>query len=142
MKRFRIILFAVLATVISSCSITSKSSFAPDCAQLNLSLDDMEYLGDVNVSVDYDRYIGIFKKVHKINDVDYDGKKIDRVKASIFKGGVAVDPMICYALPKVYEMYPDADYMVFVCESSHREILFLGSEISVSARLKVYKFKK
>lgn len=142
MRKIRIILFAALATILASCSITSKSSFAPDCTQLNLSMDDMEYLGDVTVSIDYDRYLGIFKKVHKINDIKYDGKKVERVKANVFQGGVAVNPMISLALPKVFETYPDADYVVFVSESSHTEVLFLGSEISVSARLKVYKFKK
>ena len=142
MKQFRITLFVVLATMLASCSITSKSSFVPDCTQLNLSLDDMEYLGDVSVSIDYDRYLGIFKKIHKINGIIYNGEKTDRVKMSIFQGGVSVDPIINRALPKVYEIYPEADYVVFVNQSAHTEVLFLGSERSLSARLKVYKFKK
>ena len=102
----------------------------------------MEYLGDIVVSIDYDRYLGIFHKIHKINDVAYDGKKVDRVKTNVFQGGINVNPMIVRALPKVYETYPDADYVVCVGESTHTEVLFLGSEVSVSARMKVYKFKK
>ena len=142
MTKIRVILFAVLATVLASCSISSKASFVPDTTQLNLSLDDMEYLGDIVVSIDYDRYLGIFHKIHKINDVAYDGKKVDRVKTNVFQGGINVNPMIVRALPKVYETYPDAEYVVCVGESTHTEVLFLGSEVSVSARMKVYKFKK
>ncbi len=142
MRHIKILVLAAMAVIAASCSITSKSSFAPDYTQLSIGMEDLEFLGDAEVSVEYDRYLGIFRKLNKINGVEYDGKQVDKVTGFVFQGNVIPDAMLGRALPKVYETYPDAEYIVFVNQSKHKEILFLGAEVEVKARVKVYKFRQ
>lgn len=144
MKCIRTIMIAVTALILASCSITSKSSFAPDRTQLNIEMSDLAYLGEMEVSVEYSSYLGIFKKIEKINGVVYDGKKRDYAwpTASVFGSGVKMDPMVSRALPKIYEKYPTAEYIIIVGQQYERSALFLGSEVNVKARVKVYSIKK
>ena len=144
MKLYKMILLAAFALALASCRTVSKSSFAPDTTQLNIAMDDLVYLGEVEVSVDFDKYLGIFRRIEKINGVEYDGKKRQSASVSLnaFVGGVAINPVVCRALPKVYETYPETDYIIVVGQTVQREIMFLGSENVVKARVKAYKFKK
>lgn len=125
----------------SSCSIMRRSGFSPNSTRLELSMNDLEYLGDVEVSVEYSRTLGIFRSVKKINGENYDGVTRNYASASVNCLNAMGDPVLKYAFPKVYESFPDADYVLVVGESSSRDILFLGSEHNVKAKVKVYKLK-
>lgn len=139
----KIVLLAVAIVSLSSCSITRRSSFSPDRTQLNLAMEDLNYLGELELSINYNQYLGLFKRIESINGVEYDGKKQDSAyaNASIFGGGVNADLLLARALPKVFEVYPDADYIIVVGQKKDKEVMFLGSEISVTARVKVYSIK-
>jgi len=143
MKWLRILAIVCFAAVLSSCSIAKRSSFTPDRTELNLNMSDLEYLGEIEVTVDYNQYLGVFKKIGAINGIPYDGKKIDYAKhsAAIFGGGVIPDTILSRALPKVFETFPGADYIIIVGQQKEREVLFLGSENSVKARVKAYTLK-
>ncbi len=42
---------------------------------------------------------------------------------------------------KVLEKYPEADYFVVVNQSKHKTRLFLGAEVTRTAKVRAYAFK-
>lgn len=136
-----LILIVALALAVCSCSTVRTSYYAPRQTQLNISMDNLNYLGDVELSVQYDTYLGIFKKINEINGVPYDGKVIK--SASVPYSGYSFKYHILNrAASIIMETYPDADYMIICNQTAESHILFLGSERMVKAKVKVYSFKK
>lgn len=141
MKRYAIALFVTAVALLCSCSVTRQSSFAPSQTELELTMDDLNYLGDVEISVEYSKYLGIFTRVHSINGVIYDGKVRESAYARSYIAGVGLNPLLYRALPKVYETYPKAEYLIVTGQHASNKILFLGSERVVTARVKAYSIK-
>lgn len=127
---------------LSSCSVVKHNTYTPDRVQLNLSMDNLEYLGDTEVGVKYNQYIGIIRVIEAINGKPYDGKVIYRTNnisnASVLGGS---NTILNRALYKVFNEFPDADYIVISKEMCQITRLFLGSEVTVSANVKAYKLK-
>ena len=128
---------------LSSCSVVKHNTYTPDRVQLNLSMDNLEYLGDTEVGVKYNQYLGCIRVIEAINGRPYDGKVVNYTNCvgntSIVKG--CANAMLGRALHKVFTEFPDADYIVISSEKSSTTRLFLGSEVTVSAKVKVYKLK-
>ena len=59
MKLIRHIICAAVITMgLASCSVTRHSAFAPGVTQLTIQMDDLEYLGESEITVEYRRYLG------------------------------------------------------------------------------------
>ena len=43
------------------------SDLRPDVVRLELTMDDYQYMGDVNIEVEYKIYLGIFSKILTVN---------------------------------------------------------------------------
>ena len=143
MKIHKLLIMCICVVLgLSSCSIVKHNTYTPDRVQLNLSMDNLEYLGDTEVGVKYNQYIGIIRVIEAINGKPYDGKVIYRTN---YIGNACVsgcsNTILNRALYKVFNEFPDADYIVISKEKSQTSRLFLGSEITVSAKVKVYKLK-
>lgn len=150
MKNIKII-YVVLALVLllSSCSIgrfthqnSKATSFAPDEVRLELTMDDFDYLGDVQISISQKTYFGIFSKLDTINGVFNDNrhyKKFVKLKGT---QDFPIKGRLKRAAYKVVEQYPDADY--FVPVSSYKEVqrMFLGSRKTKTMTIRAYKLKK
>lgn len=140
----RILFLLVLgALVLSSCSTITKSSYCPDRSQLNISMADLDYLGEVEISVDYESYLGIFSTIKAINGADYDPSVTTRgaIVMSNYAGAKLL-PMLNRASYYVYEKYPQAEYFIVTRQNSEQSILFLGREIINSAVVSAYRFKR
>lgn len=129
------------AALLCSCSVTRQASFAPTLTTMELTMDDLNYLGDVEISVDYSKYLGVITKVHSINGVPYDGKVMESAYAKSYIAGTVLNPVLYRALPKVYQTYPDAEYLIVTGQQESAKILFLGSERVVTAKVKAYSIK-
>ena len=127
---------AVFAVVlgITSCGVMKSNRLGPTpVAQLNIDLNQLEYLGEQEITITFDKYIGIFKKIRTINGADFDRSVRE------YSYIPNLNPHLYRAAPAVYEAFPDADYFVVARQTSTRHLLFLGAEVEVKAVVKAYK---
>ena len=137
MKIYKLFLLSVgLMLCLSSCSVVRQSTYSPRAVEHNLCMEDFEYLGQTEVSVEYRKYLGVFRTIDVINGQKYDGKKVVYTKLPGCNSLV-----LNRAAYKVWEEYPEADYLVVSRSQRSIERLLLGSEIKVSAKVKAYKLK-
>ncbi len=144
MKLHKLLILSLCVLLgLSSCSVVKHRSYSPDRVQLNLSMDNLEHIGDTEISVKYNRYIGIIRVIESINNTPYTGKVIYHTNISNITSAVSgySSVVLNRALYKVFNEFPDAEYVVISNEKSQVTRLFLGSEVTVSAKVKVYKFK-
>ncbi|MBQ8367248.1 MAG: hypothetical protein IJX40_05875 [Alistipes sp.] len=134
------VILAVSVVGLASCSVVSHNAYKPDAVQLNLSMDDLEKLGEVEISVEYRTYLGFIRAIDTINGIPYDGKVHRSVAVPSYLAGMVTAPLD-RALYKVFEEYPDAEYLVISNATRQKEVLFLGGESVAKAKVKVYKFK-
>lgn len=138
MKSMKAIMCVAAALTLASCSIVSRQSYSPDVTQLNLQMSDLEYLGETEISVVYDTYLGIFTRIDQINGVKYDGKV--REYANLHTNR-PLSRKLVRATPKVLEEFPEASYCIVTRQTVEKQLLFLGSEKVVKATVKAYKIK-
>ena len=135
MKAFKYIVVVVaIALGLTSCGVlkTTVPGPTPD-ARLNIDLNQLEYLGEQEITVTFDKYLGIFKKIRTINGEDFD--RSVRVYSYIPN----LSPHLYRAASVVYEAFPQADYFIVSRQTSTRTLLFLGSEVEMKATVKAYK---
>lgn len=144
MKLIRYIIIAVaLVMGLASCSVTRHSAFAPGVTQLTLQMDDLEYLGESEISVEYRRYLGFIAITDKVNGEVYKRDGIKRFP--IYINQSASDellPKLGRAAYKLAEEFPQADYFIVTSQTKQRYQLFLGSHVTSKAKVKAYSFKK
>lgn len=72
-KSFLFTLLAVLALTTSCVSQKNNSGFAvkPNEVRLEIGMDDLTYLGTVNVEIEYKKY-GAITKIYTVNGTNYD----------------------------------------------------------------------
>lgn len=140
MKKLFFLFCLVCALGLSSCGSSKQANvFRPNNIQLNLSMNDLNYLGDCQISVTYDTYLGFITKVDKVNGESY--SSLERKKAEIQPmSGVLSKGPIELAAYKVLEQYPNASYFLPICQTTTKTKLFLGTEKTVTATIRVYSF--
>jgi len=147
MKYIKYIVVVVLGLIlISSCSVTTKksvrtTSFSPNIVQLNQTMDDYELLGEVDVEVEYSRYLGFFTVVHTIN-----GQPKSQSKNVVMLHGtsnmpISFDRHLNKAMFKAYKEYPKADFLMPTLISKETNKLFLGRQVKKEAKIKAYVLK-
>ena len=137
-----IICAAALVLGLASCSVTRHSAYTPTLTQLSIQMDDLEYLGEVEISIEYRRYLGIFTVTDSINGEEYDRKEIKSFP--IYNNGYMTDallPGLQKASSKILEVYPKADYFIVTNQTTERVQLFLGSQVVAKAKVKAYSLK-
>lgn len=142
MKTSKYILCALAVLFCTACSVTRNRAYTPTSAQLNIQMDDLEYLGQTEISVDYRTYLGFIRKIDRINGERYDGVEM---RYTNINGGYLSAPKLYGRLDraafKVTEEFSRANYFVVVSQEKHKTRLFLGSEVTVKATVKAYAFK-
>lgn len=134
--KYIVAVFAV-ALGITSCGVMKSERLGPTpAARLNIDLNQLEYLGEKEITITFDKYIGIFKKIRTINGADFDRSVRE------YSYIPNLNPHLYRAAPAVYEAFPDADYYVISRQTSTRHLLFLGAEVEVKAVVKAYKRAK
>ncbi|HIZ85693.1 MAG TPA: hypothetical protein IAC04_04300 [Candidatus Coprenecus stercoravium] len=139
MKSFyKYLLPVVLLVSLSSCSVTRYRSYSMNDTRLNVSMDDLVYIGETEISADYRKYIGFISALDSLN-----GEVYDRAQRKTVEVGNVPEGLYRYlnrAAYKLVEEFPEADYFIVVSQNKSITRLFLGSDISVKARIKAYKF--
>jgi hypothetical protein len=146
-KIYSILSLATLAMLLLSCSVSSvkkmpANSIMPELVLLETTLDDYEFLGDVEIEVEYHRYFGLFKYINTINGEPNSRRNKNFV---YLRGKSPVNinpPLLNRALIKAYKEYPEADFLMPAITTMEVEQLFLGRKVKASAKIKAYKMKK
>ena len=114
---------------------------------LQLGVDDIEELGEVEISYEFSRNLIFWTRLIGINGEKPDNANIHYAnpQATLLQtlgvGNLLDKGGLSRALYKVYIDYPDADYISVISESVQKHRMFLGVKVKKSARVKVFKFR-
>lgn len=142
MKFLKIITICVITLISASCGTINKTkSYSYDSVRLEMNMNDLIYLGESDISVEYSSYIwGLFSSIDKVNGEIYNPvhKKSLHLptQSSLFS-----DDKLNIAAYQLLEKYPEGVYFQVVLETLEKEKLFLGSLNKKIAKVRVYKFK-
>ena len=114
---------AVVTLALTACGTTKSSSPYNVGTELKLTMNDLEFLGESEISCEYDTYLGFIHQISKINGEDY--VPGNDVKLSLPQG-----------------LYPEATYFIKVMDTKDTDVMFLGSTTKRIAKIRAYKFKK
>jgi hypothetical protein len=147
MKRIIPLAIVAVSLLLSSCvgqyafRKAASASFAPDRAELKLTMDDYQYLGETTVSVNYKTYLGIFIHRETVNGKQYDRHNKTAVALRGDKD-IRVPEKLRYAVYKALEDYPNADYYIPVRTVKTIRNVFGGSAVHYEMTIKCYKLKQ
>lgn len=142
MKKLSFLFCIVCALVLTSCGTAKHAKvFRPDNVQLNISLSELQYLGDCEISVSYDTYFGIFTRINTVNGEAYNSLEHTSADITPFMGTLSSGPVELAAY-KVLQQYPTASYFLPICQTTTTTKLLFGSEKTVNATVRAYSLKK
>lgn len=140
MKIAKILAFVLLLAAMTSCgSISKNRSYSFDEVRLELGMNDLQYMGEQEISIEYTSYLGLFKSIEKVNGEVYD--PVNRKELTMPRSCNFRNRNLDKAAYKLRETFPDAVYFQIVMETKDVDKLFLGSVNKETARVKAYKLK-
>jgi hypothetical protein len=107
---------------------------------VSFSINDLEYLGEMEISVSYSKYLGIFRVERLINDQEVSKRTVKSVILYGFSS-VPLDPMLHRALYDAHVKFPDADFLVPGNVIEETEKMFLGVNTRKTATIRAFKLK-
>jgi hypothetical protein len=143
-SRILSVLFLAGTFLLSSCvgTYTVKKTrtipFLPD--DVYISLDDLEYMGEMEISVAYSKYLGIFSVERLINGQEVSRRTVNSVTLYGFSS-IHLDPMLHRALYDAHIKFPDADYLVPGNVIEETEKMFMGVNTRKTATIRAFKLK-
>ena len=142
-----ILKLVVLTFILSSCAVTNSHNFEDSLrsrSYVELKLDDIQYLGETEISYEYSRYLFIGTRLISINGElpDNSEKHYVEIPTSVLGNIRSIfEPNMKRALYKAYLEYPNADYIKITTTNIETHRMFLGRKIRKSATVKAYKYK-
>ena len=131
----------VAVVLLSSCGMKTTSVPYKTASALEIHMSDLQFLGESQISCEYNTYLGFIKSISKVNGKDYvPGNDVMLSLPTTgllnFKGkGMKL------ASAKLLQDYPNATYFQIVMETKKTDVLFLGSTTVRTAKVRAYKFK-
>lgn len=139
MKSIKAILLVAILAVMASCgTATRMGTYRPGSTQLNLMMSDLQFLGETEVEVTYDTYLGAIQKLRTVNGHPYDA--LQSTTSDINAGNI-LNGKLRHATPLVVSKYPEACYFQVVRRTKTVDRLFLGTEVKETALVRAYKIK-
>ena len=140
MRIGRLIMAAVVALSLASCGTTKSSTPYTVGSKLEITMNDLQYLGECNISCEYDTYLGFIRHIVSVNGKEYVPGNDVKLK---LPGGMLDfnTKAMRLAAVKVLTEYPDATYFQVVMETKDTDVAFLGSSTMRTAKVRAYKFK-
>lgn len=140
MKPYKIIPVIALIMCLCSCGMLSKSEPFTVKTNLEMKMSDLVFLGESEISCEYDTYLGFIRQLSKVNGETY--QPGDKSKLTIHQRGLTFNSKgMKLASAKLLEEYPQACYFQIVLDTKTTDVLFLGSTTKRVARVRAYKFK-
>ncbi|GEM_PF-1017336 len=145
MKKILFILLSAMV-VLSSCvsqrtTTNQYSPFTPDEKRLYLTMNDYEYLGDIQLEVSYKTYFGSIHKILTVNGEAYN-PRFYRLTNISWDKKVKMSKVMRRALYKVTDTYPTADFIIPASQNVVHNNMFGGKEISETMTVKVFRLRQ
>ena len=145
LKNKHFIYILLLSLIVTSCGVTNKkamrtTTFMPDRVELRLSLDDFELLGEAEVSVTYNRYLGLITVLHEINDKEVAKRNINQID-TYGRTWLPIGPKLKRALYDAQIEIPKADIFVPVSIITEEQKMFGGSKVKKIMKVKAFRIK-
>jgi hypothetical protein len=136
----------LLAGIMGACGTitytSKKTTFAPDKVELRLTISDLNYLGESEITLTYNNYLfGTISSLETINGVAYNPSNVKKTRIEGVNSNLLLDKYVDKALYKVIEEYPNATYYQVVYNQKVVDRLFLGSNVKQTIRIKAYSLK-
>ena len=135
MKRHSyLFIIAFLTILVSSCTVSRKSTpVSTFNSQVNFTMDDLEYIGDVTGTSTQSYVLGIpvGGRRYTVGALNYPAGIV----------GIGANRGINNALYDALKSKPDADFILPVSFESTRNVAFLGSRVTITVRAKVFRIK-
>lgn len=140
MKYCNILVLFIALLAFSSCGTLTKNDTFSAKTELRMDMDDLVFLGESEISCEYDTYLGFIRQLNKVNGEQYvPGSK---VKLNINRQGLNLKGKgMKIAAAKLLKDYPEGRYFQIVLETSETDVMLLGSTTKRTAKIRVYKFK-
>lgn len=140
MKKFIKYSFAIVASLFMASCVTTKTTqqFPPfdPTLQINVGLNDMEYLGETEISVEQYVYLGFIRQTLAVNGEAFNNWKTNTTTLNGLK-----DINLRKATSKVLEAYPDADFYRVVNKTTETNPMFLSKHVMYKGVVKAYRLK-
>ena len=140
-----------LTFILTSCAVRHHHVYGPDTMRsrsfIELGLNDIEYLGETEISYEYSRYLFVGKRLIGINGEQPDNSEKHYVRlpftpwqqfGSLFD---FTSKFMSRALYKVFTDYPDADYIEVTSTNIETHSMFLGRKVKETSIVKAYKYR-
>lgn len=125
---------------LSACGSLSKSDPYSVSTKLEMNMSDLVFLGESEISCEYDTYLGFIHHINKVNGEVYTPG--DKTTLDIPQRGLKFSTKgMKLAAGKLLNKYPDARYFQVVLETKNTDVMFLGSTTKRTAKVRAYKFK-
>lgn len=146
MKKLLLIASVLMMAFLTSCGSIKGYQKAPAVSmtpevRMNVSLDDVEFLGETTITVDSRSYFGIFHRIDKVNGITFDRHRNTAVN---LYGDLEMNipNELKYAAEKVLTDFPEADFFSPGVYKEEVNKLFLGKIKTETMVIKAYKYKK
>ncbi len=139
MKFIKYIPILILVATFTSCGTLTKSKGYKVETSLQLHMDDLEYLGESEISCEYDTYLGFIRTLQKVNGETY--VPGNTASLNIPSGVLFSNKGMRKAAAKLLTEFPTATYFQMVMETKSTDRMFLGSTTKRVAKIRAYKFK-
>ena len=125
------------AVLLSSCTMREKAvPLAPMNVQVEFTMDDLEYIGDVT---------GVTTQSYVFGVIPYGGRQYHRgtLLSQGTLGGITLPNTRGYnnAIYDALQEQPDADFLLPISVESTTEQQFLGRVVTLKIRAKAFKIK-
>jgi len=141
MKITKVLTLIALVLCLVSCGTIDKSNpYKVASTRMELNMDDFVFLGEKEISCEYDTYLGLIHHLNTVNGETFNPGQRVSLKVPTNNPGLFKCKGMKYAAAKLLKQYPDAHYFQVVMSRKNTDILFLGSTTKMTAKVRVYKF--
>ena len=140
MKIYKVLLIAVATLALTACgTLKSSRPYKIGATELRITMNDLEFLGESEISCEYDTYLGFIHQINKINGENY--QPGNDVKLNLPQGLLNLNGKgMKLAAAKILQDYPEATYFIKVMDTKDTDVLFLSSTTKRTAKIRAYKF--
>jgi hypothetical protein len=141
MKILKLLPVVVAVVLLSACGTKTSSVPYKTSSNLEIRMSDLQFLGETQISCEYNTYFGFIKSISKVNGEEYvpgnDVKLAIPSRSLINLSGKGMK----LASTKLLKEFPDATYFMVVMDTKQTDVLFLGSTTVRTVKVRAYKFK-
>lgn len=140
MKNFKYTLLAIAAVTMLATSCTSYKQavpVAPMNAQVNLTMNDLQYIGEATGTAEQSYFVGLpigGRKYHS-------GVAVSQMSLNNVGNLIPINRGYNNALYDALKKYPDADFILPISVTTTTVHQFLGRRDMLTVRFKVYRVK-